>query len=222
MGYCGERLNTTDRPSYRLSRLRAWLSTADPPRRADLIFVLAGRVHRKEYALELFHQGLAPRLLFSVGRFEIRRFSKMPLPVPLDLLKIAQELPPPQRHYFVSFDGQEVHVEHVRPRRFGTLTEIAALGRWLDANPTIRSVLVISSAGHLRRVRMCCRTMLKAEMKLAYLAAPTDFPEKSVPETVGVSAEQKLADETVDPPSLWGDLQELFKFAVYWVLLKFR
>ncbi len=179
-------------------------------------------MHRKEYALELFRQGLAPRLLFSVGRFEIRRFSKMSLPAPLDLLKIAQEVPPPQRHYFVSFDGQDVHVEHVLPGRFGTLTEIAALSRWLDANPTIRSVIVISSAGHLRRVRMCCRSLLKTDTKLAYLASPVDTPELSVPETFGVSAEQELSDERVDPPSLWEDLQELFKVTVYWVLLKFR
>lgn len=222
MEYCGERLNTTDRSSHRWSRLRAWLSPADPPRSADLIFILAGRVHRKEYALELFRQGLALRLLFSVGRFEIRRFSKMPLPVPLDLLQIAQEVPPPQRHYFVSFNGQEMHVEHVLPRRFGTLTEIAALGRWLDANPAVRSVLIISSAGHLRRVRMCCRSLLKADTKLAYLAAPVNLPELSVPETVGVSEGQNLLEERVDPPSLREDLQELFKVMVYWVLLKFR
>jgi hypothetical protein len=179
-------------------------------------------VHRKEYAMELFRQGLAPRLLFSVGRFEIRRFSKMSLPVPLDLLKIAQEVPPPQRHYFVSFVGQEVHVEHVLPGRFGTLTEIAALGRWLDANPTIRSVLVISSAGHLRRVRMCCRSMLNTDMKLAYLAAPVNLSELSVPETIGVSAEQYLPNERVDAPSVAQDLQELCKLAIYWVLLKCR
>ena len=222
MEYCGERLNTTDRSSHRWSRLRAWLSPADPLRSADLIFVLAGRVHRKEYALELFRQGLAPRLLFSVGRFEIRRFSKMPLPVALDLLKIAQEVSPPQRHYFVSFDGQGVHADHVLPGRFGTLTEIAALGRWLDANPQVRSVLIISSADHLRRVRMCCRSRLKAATKLAYLAAPVNLPELSVPETVGVSEGQNLLEERVDPPSLREDLQELFKVMVYWVLLKFR
>ncbi len=205
-----------------MSRLRAWLSQADLPRSADLIFVLAGRVHRKEYALELFRQGLAPRLLFSVGRFEIRRFSKMPLPAPLDLLKMAQEVPPPQRHYFVSFDGQEVGVKHILPGRFGTLTEIASLGRWLDANSTIRSVLVISSAGHLRRVRMCCRSLLKTDTKFAFLAAPVDPPEPSVPETVGVPEGLNQLEERVDPPSLRADLQELFKVTAYWVLLKLR
>src|ERR1700722_12634237 len=191
MGYCDRGLNTPNQLSRRGPHLRAWLAPADIPRSADLIFVLAGRVDRKEYALELSRQGLAPRLLFRVGRFEKRRFSKMSLPAPLALLKIAQEVPPSQRHYFVSFDsqGQDVHVEHVLPGRFGTLTEIAALGRWLDANPKIRSVLVISSAGHLRRVRMCCRSLLKLDTRFAYLAVPIDFPELSVPETVGVPAE---------------------------------
>lgn len=212
MEYCGERLNTNDQSSDRLSRLRAWLSQAETPRSADLIFVLAGRVHRKEYALELFRKGFAPRLLVSVGRFEIRRFSKMSLPAPLDLLKVAQEVPPPQRHYFVSFDGQNGHAEHVLPGRFGTLTEIAALGRWLDVNPTIRSVLVISSAVHLRRIRMCCRSLLKTDAKLAYLATPVNLPEEG----------QILLEKRVDPPSLREDLQELFKLSVYWVLLKLR
>jgi hypothetical protein len=69
---------------------------------------------------------------------------------------------------------------------------------------------------------MCCRSLLKADTKLAYLAAPVNLPELSVPETVGVSEGQNLLEERVDPPSLREDLQELFKVMVYWVLLKFR
>ncbi len=66
--------------------LHGWLSPADRARPADLIFVLAGQMSRKHYALQLFRAGLAPRLLFSVSRFEIGRFSMMALPVLLDLL----------------------------------------------------------------------------------------------------------------------------------------
>src|SRR5882724_9770812 len=136
-------------PSRLLPGLHAWLSSADHARPAELIFVLAGHMSRKDYALQLFREGLAPRLLFSVGRFEIRRFSKMALPVPLDLLKLAQDVPPPQRHYFVFFQDQQVRVERVKPGRFGTLMEIETLARWLIENPNIRSVLVISSDTHL-------------------------------------------------------------------------
>jgi hypothetical protein len=46
-----------------------------PRQSTDLIFVLAGRDYRKHYALQLFKDGIAPSILFSVSRFEIRRFS---------------------------------------------------------------------------------------------------------------------------------------------------
>jgi uncharacterized SAM-binding protein YcdF (DUF218 family) len=204
MGYCEESLRTPNQSLPQLPRLHAWLSPVDAPRNADLIFVLAGGMHRKEYALELFRQGFAPRILFSVSRFEIRRFSKMALPVSLDLLKLAQELPPPQRHYFAFFEGQEVRTEHVLPRRFGTLTEIDALARWLGENPNIRSILVVSSDSHLRRIRMCCRSLLNANVGLAFLAAP--FPP----------------DENSAFASAKEVLLELFKLAIYWALLKIR
>jgi uncharacterized SAM-binding protein YcdF (DUF218 family) len=182
------------------------------PRNADVIFVLAGRVSRKEYALELLRQGLAPRILFSVGRFEIRRFSKMALPVPLDLLKLAQELPPPQRHYFVFFYGQVVQVEHMSPRRFGTLTEIKTLAGWLSKNPDIRSVLVVSSDTHLRRIRMCCQALLDRKVELTFLATPSSHAEPNDPGPT----KRALFGATKD------ELLELFKVVVYWFLLKIR
>jgi hypothetical protein len=209
MSYCGGALNTSIPSTSLLTSLHAWLSPADAPRNADLIFVLAGRVHRKEYALELFRQGLAPRLLFSVGRYEIRRFSKMPLPVPLDLLKMAQDVPPPQRHYFVFFRDQEARVEHVPPRRFGTLMEIETLAWWLSESPNIRSVLVISSDTHLRRIRLCCRFLLDPKTELTFLAAPLPLPEQS-------------GSVTTERPEKQPDLLELFKLGLYWLLLKIR
>jgi uncharacterized SAM-binding protein YcdF (DUF218 family) len=194
----------------------------DAPRSADLIFVLAGNVNRKEYALELFHQGLAPRVLFSVSRFEIRRFSQMALPVPLDLLQLAQELPPSQRHYFVLFEGQKVQVEHVPPRRFGTLTEIRALARWLRVNPDIRSVLAVSSDTHLRRIRMCCRALLKATTSVALLAAPLSPSEQPAPAIEEQQRDHPQQDDSSGFSSAKADLLELFKLAIYWVLLKIR
>ena len=195
--------------AQRVSHLRAWLSTADTARNADLIFVLAGRVSRKEYALELLRQSLASRLLFSVGRFEIRRFSRMALPVPLDLLKLAQEVPPLQRHYFVFFYGQRVQVELVSPGRFGTLTEIKTLAQWLTRHPDIRRVLVVSSDTHLRRIRLCCRALLNPEVELAFLATPSS-------EATHPPANHSVFATTKE------ELLELFKLAIYWILLKIR
>jgi uncharacterized SAM-binding protein YcdF (DUF218 family) len=193
-----------------LSALHNWLACTDSPRSADLIFVLAGRFSRKDYALALFRQRLAPRLLFSVARFEIRRFSKMPLPVPLDLLKLAQEVPPPQRHYFVFFEAQSVQVEHVPPRRFGTLTEIESLAAWLGKNPQIRSLLLVSSSTHLRRVRLCCRALLGPEIQYALCASPEP--------TEGADVEQDPATGS----RATAVFSELFKLILYWILLKLR
>ena len=191
-------------PNGPLPRLHIWLSPAGPPHAADLIFVLAGKALRKEYALELLRQDLAPRILFSVGRFEIRRFSKMPLPVPIDLLSLAQALPPPQRHYFVFFDSQTVQSEHVPPKRFGTLNELQSLAAWLARHSHIRSVLIVSSDSHLRRIRMCCQSLLPQSLELSFIAAP------------------QAPDGLSTHISAFKDLQELAKVAVYWILLKLR
>jgi hypothetical protein len=180
-----------------------------PLQTADLIFVLAGRENRKQFGLELFNQGLSPRILFSVARFEIRRFSKMALPTQLDLLKLAQDVTPPQRHFFVFFQGSECHVQHVQPRRFGTLTEMASLARWLDGNAQVQSLIVISNETHLRRIGMCCRSLLPIGVEVALLAVPNSFSES-------------VDEQSSAIKSRGSDLLEFLKVLVYRVLLTLR
>jgi len=72
------------------------LVRADPPAHADAIFVLAGHKGRKVFAIQLLERGIAPRVLFSVGRFEIRRFPELGLPQTIDLLQMEQTIPPPE------------------------------------------------------------------------------------------------------------------------------
>lgn len=160
-----------------MRRFYDWLACADSIADGDLIFAVAGRQSRKMFALELFSQGRAPKLLLSVARFEIRRFAKLPLPVSLDLLSIAAPIPAPERHFFVTFEAGKSAVEFVRLRgRFGTLREIQALAAWLKVRPTINSVLVVSSASHLRRVRLCCRAFLPRRLQFRMLADPNENP----------------------------------------------
>jgi len=189
--------------------LNEWLSCADPLRSADAIFVLAGRGNRKLYGLELFRQGLAPKILFSVARFEIRRFSKMQLPVSLDRLKIAADVPSPERHHFVWFEGGNVQVAYVRPGRLGTLTEIESLARWLGKNPEIHSLLIISSSPHLRRLRLCCRALVRRPVQFALAAAPDPSSSGATENGQGAVKSRGAA------------LLELVKLALYWVLLTF-
>ena len=159
--------------------MRTWPAPAALPKKPELVFVLAGRENRKRFALQLFEQGFAPGILLSVARFEIRRFSKMTLPAPLDLLAMASEIPAPQRHFFVEFIGSEVYVTRILPRRLGTLTEIEALGCWLAKHPEVRSVVCITSATHLCRVRMCCRAVLPPAVSVTLIAAPEEQPRTS-------------------------------------------
>ena len=159
------------------TRLYEWLVSSDPMVRSDLIFVLAGKQSRKVYGLQLFRRGLTPRILLSVGRFEIRPFARLDLPAHLDLPRLASAIPPARRHFFVLFEGHGTQVELVSPGRFGTMTEVEALARWLSHRPHIESILVISSATHLRRLRVCCRALLPRGLRFSLVAVPESGPE---------------------------------------------
>ncbi len=161
------------------------------------------------YGLELFCQRLAPRILFSVSRFEIRSFSKLPLPVPLDLLELASGVPSSQRHYFVEFEEEKVLTEPVRPGLFGTLTEMKSLASWLIAHPEIHSVLLISSGTHLRRVKICCRALLPVGIESVLISEEQSSPE--VKKRGNVPAESTIAV-----------VSELLKVVVYRFLLLLR
>jgi hypothetical protein len=156
------------------------LTIAQRERPCDAIFVLAGKRDRKSLGLELYRRGLAPRIVLSVGRFEIRRLPEVGLPTPLDLLSIAQGVPPPERHYFVEFDAAGVKFEKTRVGRYGTMAEVEALAEWCGRNPEVRLLMVISSGYHLRRVRMCCRALLPKAVECIYVKTPDgESPELS-------------------------------------------
>ncbi len=140
--------------------------------RLDLLFVLAGLESRKSFGLELFRLGHATRVLLSVGRFEIRKFRLLNPPVPVDLLERTAPIPPPLRHFFVSFEYGHVSVERIPQGPLGTFSEIRALSAWLKSRPHIASVVVISSAYHLPRLRLCCWAMLPTSVRVKFLPSP--------------------------------------------------
>lgn len=156
------------------NKLFDWLARADPLASADAIFVLAGRKSRKVFAIWLLEQDAAPRTLFSVGRFEIRRFPELGLPQTIDLLQMAQAIPPAQRHFFVLLENNRFTVQRIRLRLLGTLSEIDALADWLAEHPAISSLLIVSSGAHLRRLRICCRTLLPRNIRTSFLSAPEE------------------------------------------------
>jgi hypothetical protein len=151
-----------------------WLARADVPSEADLIFVLAGLQSRKAYALGLFHQRLAPQILLSTGRFEIRRFAGLNLPGRVDLLKRVEKIPPPKRHFFVSFKSENIQVQRISLGALGTLSEMEALRDWLRERPELTSVSIVSSPLHLRRLRICSKFLLPHGIKTSFVAVPEE------------------------------------------------
>ncbi len=187
-----------------------WLARMDSPCSADLIFVHAGLEIRKSFAVELYYRGLAPRILFSVGRYEIRRFVNLALPLRIDLLKMVEKVPHRLRHFLVSVAGQQLEVQRISAGRLGTMREIEALTQWLEKRPQIKSILIVSSNIHLRRVRMCCGTLLPAGLKIHLLAVPEEHPGSGRTNWLADSQTRKLV------------LTEVLKIICYLLILPFH
>src|SRR5262249_32383218 len=137
----------------------------------DAIFCLAGRDYRKSAALEQYRNSSAKFLLLSVGRFEVRSLLALPLPATMDLRPAAAALPPGRRHFFVLLHGATMESWNIALGRLGTMSEIAGLALWLRKHDEVRTVEIISSAIHLRRVRLCCRALLPRGVQVSYRAA---------------------------------------------------
>jgi hypothetical protein len=184
-----------------------------PAHKSNLIFVFAGRERRKLYALQLFQEGRAAALLLSVGRYEIRRFSQLPLPRPVDLLSLAAPIDPPLRHFFVTFTAEDVVAERVelaRFRRFGTMSEVQALRVWLGRHPEVREILVISDRSHRARADLCCRKLLPHGIQFAFLA---------VPDAIALAVEQSR-QQREGRVRYW--FSEVAKLVVYWFVFAWR
>jgi len=157
-----------------LKKAYDWLAASDPLQRSDMILVLAGRECRKRFGLKLLQDGWAPTLLLSVGRFEIRRFSKLGLSTSFDLVAMAAATEPRYRHYFVKIGSETAQARRIAIGRFGTFSEILAFSDWLQEHSRVRSVTVVSSGFHLKRVRMCCRRLVPQDTKLNFVAVPEE------------------------------------------------
>jgi len=129
------------------------LTLSDRPALADLIYVMAGKMERKDYGLELYQAGLSPRLVLGVGRFEVSKMYRVALDhaVVEELIALRDKTPADQRHFFVKLEPSGVSIEKRVLRRWSTYGEILDLRDCLKAT-NVRRVMVISTDIHLRRV----------------------------------------------------------------------
>lgn len=157
---------------------RDQLSPGEP---LDAIFVFAGGQARKEEAAELWRHERAPILVVSVARYEWRRYKLLGLPG-VDVLNDALErVPPPRRHFFVILEGEEVTARHVPPGRWGTRNEARAMAA-LVRERGWRSLLVITSAFHMPRVRRVVERLLRDSEVTVEYAAPVRGSDPHGPE----------------------------------------
>ena len=159
-----------------------YLDVGKSPRPADCIFVMAGKQERKTYGIRMWRFGYAPQLILSVGRFEWRKFGELELESDGGLEALVDQTPAKKRHFLVRLDRQEAFCTPVLTGILGTRSEAIVLAEYLR-NISIRSLLVVSSPSHMRRVALVfSRAFRKTRIQLTFVAVP-EKPSFALPET---------------------------------------
>ncbi len=158
-------------------RLHDYLDISSKPEPCDAIFVLAGRQERKVHGVDLWRVGYAPELILSVARFEWRRFYELGLSRDGGLQKLVDAVPPVERHFFIREWKDRAESLAVAKGRYGTLTEALAAASLLREGE-YRSLMVVSSGFHLRRVALAFgRAFRGSGTRLVFTAVPDEQPE---------------------------------------------
>lgn len=169
--------DSTDERWRDLVRFRFYemLTRSDSVQPADLILVLAGKMERKLYGLELYRAGVAPRLLLSVGRFEVSKMSQLDLEFFDELKSLRDETPPAERNFFVTMDAEGVRLEKENLLRCSTYGEALAF-RWRLEREDGRRVIVVSTDIHLRRVALTFAKVFRGtRIQFLYCPVPTRY-----------------------------------------------
>ena len=190
-----------------LLRVYESLTRTDSVEPADLLFVMAGRMERKPYGLELYRAGLSPLLVLSVGRFEVSRMGKLDLGDLGELMALRDKTCADDRHFFVSLDAAGIHIGKASIPRWSTYGEALALRRFLKGHPA-RRVLVVSTDVHLRRVALTFASVFRN--------VPVEFRYCPVPSRFGFVSKDRWWTRSVDR---WFVFQELMKLGGYAVIL---
>ena len=147
----------------------------DPPRPADLVFVMAGRMNRKQYGLDLYHSGLAPRLLLSVGRFEVSRMRAIGFEKADELISYRDHTAPAERHFFCELSASGMRLETPKLAQWNTYGELEALRESFQRHVP-RRVIVVSTGIHLRRVALTFAKLFRdMPVEACFCAVPSEY-----------------------------------------------
>lgn len=153
-----------------LDRLYKVLARNDSPEAVDLIFVIAGRMDRKQYGIELYRAGFAPRLLLSIGRFEVSKMSALDFGAQDELITLRNRTAPGERHFFCEMRASGVKIDKISLRRWNTYGELLGLRECLTCND-VRSLIIVSTDIHLRRIALTFEKVFR-EMPIKVLYCP--------------------------------------------------
>lgn len=149
------------------------LTRHDKPQAADLIFVFAGRTDRHRYGLELYRAGIAPRLLLSIGRFEVSKMRSLGLEQVEEIVAERNRIPPEERHFFYEMSSNGIRWEKPCLRRWSTYGEVLGLGCYL-AKDLPRRIVLVSTDLHLRRIAVTMEKVFRgAPMGVLYCPVPS-------------------------------------------------
>ena len=136
-----------------LLKLYRRLTRDDQAKPVDLIFVMAGRIARKHYGIELFRAGLAPLLVLSTERFEVSKMSTFGLEGFDELIALRDQTPPADRYFYWKITASGGRIEKRKLPRCNTYGEALGLRQFLEEEKA-QTVMVVSTAVHLRRVAL--------------------------------------------------------------------
>lgn len=149
-----------------------FLDISEQPEQDRITFVYAGRLDRKIFGWYLYESRFTGNIIFSVGRFEWRKFLNFRLRINDNLINLVNRTPPGKRHFFVEICQDQQSVNLIPVKKLGTYGESIALLKLIKKR-NIRKINVISSSFHLRRSTM---TLWKFSLNLDLEINPVAVP----------------------------------------------
>jgi uncharacterized SAM-binding protein YcdF (DUF218 family) len=122
---------------------------------ADLIHVLGGRPERLDFGIQLYKAGYAPRLFITGGIEDVVRYRRY---------AVEQGVPP----------------EAIFPKESQAVTtyqEALQLKLFLDQEPHIQSVVIVSSPYHMRRSQLIFDWLLRDRVSRQFIPVPFELSE---------------------------------------------
>jgi len=176
--YSGSSMHRTAVSARRVSpldRLYENLTRNGSPEPVDLIFVIAGRMERKQYGLDLYRAGFAPRLLLSIGRFEVSKMPAIDFGALDELIRLRNGTRPDERHFFCEINASGIQIEKVSLPRWSTYGELLALRDRLECGQA-RSLIIVSTDVHLRRIAVSVERIFRGvPLKFVYCPVPERY-----------------------------------------------